>query len=176
MEKKQVISRHQRYRQQLERLFEEMRHYDAQTLNRHPVNGGWSAIQTMHHLILTEEKGMEYIVKKAGFGADFQPVNAGTYWRGFLLWAYLVTPFKFSAPAIVSGENLPDFSTLDETKQRWLASKATWDAFFEKMPDEWADKMVYKHPRAGKIGWAQMFSFWETHLDRHLGQIREALK
>jgi uncharacterized protein YdaU (DUF1376 family) len=96
--------------------------------------------------------------------------------RGFFLWLYLSAPLKFKAPPNVADDKLPNYATFADTNTRWQKIRADWTDFFEKMPEELADKAVYRHPRAARLGWNQMMSFFETHFARHSKQIRRALK
>jgi len=147
-------------------LLQELAVYDNNRLNQKPADGGWSAIQTMHHLILSEEYSMSYIRKKMGFTTEFEDNNWSARMRSLLLWASLASPFKFKAPAAISTEKLPGYATLAETRQRWEQARMDWESFFEL-----TNKLVYKHPRAGKITFMQMLWFFETHFQRHRKQI-----
>jgi len=152
-------------------LLQELAVYDNNRLNQKPADGGWSAIQTMHHLILSEEYSMSYIRKKMGFTTEFEDNNWSARMRSLLLWASLASPFKFKAPAAISTEKLPGYATLAETRQRWEQARMDWESFFEQIPAELTNKLVYKHPRAGKITFMQMLWFFETHFQRHRKQI-----
>ena len=173
--KKEIIQRNEQYNRRIDNLLAELSPLGDERLNRKPAGGGWSAMQTMQHLILTEELSLGYIKKKLGFQPELEPAGPGARWRGFLLWAYLNTPFKFKAPKNVGDDNLPEHSTLEEIRGRWQKTRADWTAFFDAMPEEMAGMAVYKHPRAGRLGWAQTMAFFETHFARHRQQIRRAL-
>lgn len=174
--KNELLHRNERYNQLINKLFADTEPLGDEILNRQPANGGWSALQTMHHLILTEELSLAYVRKKLSFDPQLEPAGFGARLRGFLLWFYLNTPFKFRAPKNVGDENIPGHSTFDETRARWQKIRADWTDFFSQMPDNLADKATYKHPRAGRLGWPQMLAFFETHLGRHSKQIRNAVK
>lgn len=170
------MRRNERYNQLINNLFTEITAYGDEILNRKPTRGGWSALQTVHHLVLTEELSLAYVKKKLSFNPELEPAGPGTRWRGFLLWLYLSTPLKFKAPKNVGDDNIPDRSTLAETRARWQKVRTEWTVFFAQMPDNLADKALYKHPRAGRLGWQQMLAFFETHFNRHLKQVRNAIK
>lgn len=174
--KNELVSRNERYNQLINNLFAEMTPYGDETLNRKPASGGWSALQTMHHLILTEELSLTYVKKKLSFNPELESAGVGARWRGFLLWLYLSTPLKFKAPKNVGDEHLPDQTTLADTRDRWQKIRAGWTEFFAQMPENLSDKALYKHPRAGRLGWSQMLAFFETHFERHLKQARAAAK
>lgn len=174
--KNELLQRNQRYNELINSLFTEITPLSDEILNRKPPGGGWSALQTIQHLILTEELSLAYVKKKLSFDPKLEPAGLTARGRGFLLWLYLNTPFKFKAPKNVGDDNLPDHSTLAEVQERWQKVRADWTDFFAQMPDNLTDKTLYKHPRAGRIGWPQMMAFFETHYHRHLKQIRNALK
>jgi hypothetical protein len=174
--KNEMLRRNERYNQLINNLFDEMAPFGDEALNHKPANGGWSALQTMQHLILTEELSLAYVKKKLSFNPELESAGFGAHWRGFLLWLSLSAPIKFKAPKNVGDEHLPDFSTIADTRARWEKIRADWTEFFAQMPENLADKALYKHPRAGRLGWPQMLAFFETHFGRHLKQARAAVK
>lgn len=176
MNKSAIITRNDRYTRRVEQLLSAMESFSEANLNQKPADGGWSAIQTIHHLLLTEELSMAYIRKKLSFQPALSAAGPGAIWRGFLLWAYLSTPFKFKAPKNVGDENLPVYASLADTRIRWQNARTAWSDFLKNMPEEMAAQAIYKHPRAGRLGWAQMLSFFETHFKRHHKQIIKALQ
>jgi hypothetical protein len=174
--KNDLLRRNERYNQLINNLFAEMEPHSHEALNRRPADGGWSAIQTMHHLILSEEASMAYIKKKLGFNPEFEKAGIGARLRSLLLWLSLRSPFKFKAPTVVGDAKLPDQASLADTRERWQKIRAEWGIFLAQMDDNLVDKAVYKHARAGKLSWQQMMAFYETHFERHLQQIRNALR
>lgn len=176
MTRSEILQQNNAYTQSVTTILAEMKQHSETVLNRRPTDGGWSAIQTMYHLILSEELSLAYVRKKLSFDPPFDTVSLGARWRSFLLWLSLSLPFKFKAPAAISKEALPDHATLADTSDRWLKIRADWAEFFEKIPDTLLDKEVYKHPRAGKISWGGMLWFFETHCKRHHKQIIRVLQ
>lgn len=172
--KAKILHLNAQYAQQVQNLLQEMSGHDDTILNR-PNESGWSAIQTMHHLILVEENSLAYIKKKMSYNPELPRVGPGVHYRSFLLWAGLMLPVKFKAPKMIGAEYLPEYNALSETQDRWLAVRSAWMKYLEDMPLEWADKVIYRHPRAGLLGWAQMLKFFSQHFDRHRGQIRRAV-
>ena len=71
-------------------------------------------MQVCHHLMLAENGSMEYLKKKLSYEPKLNPVSLSTKMRLKLLTTYLATPMKFPAPENISGDNLPEFSTLEE--------------------------------------------------------------
>lgn len=173
--KEAIFSANHRYFAKVDLLLKELESLDEGVLNRMPSNGGWSAIQTLHHLILVEESSLAYVRKKLSFNPTFEKAGIDAWWRSLLLWLSMYFPVKFKAPAVTGDENLPAYATLAETESRWQKSRQNWQIFFEEMPSTLQDKAVYKHPRAGRLSWIQMLNFFANHLERHTRQIRKAV-
>lgn len=55
------------YQKEVESLLEELSASNDAILNMAALDGGWSAIQTVHHLVLTEELSLQYVQKKTEF-------------------------------------------------------------------------------------------------------------
>jgi hypothetical protein len=151
--------------------------YPEAQLNQAPAANAWSALQTAHHLILSEQGSLAYVRKKMSFETQFPKTGLRESWRSFLVWVLLYQPIKFKAPEKVGGnpELLPAHSTLQEVRDAWHAILTEWREFFEQMPEAIADRTVYKHPRVGKIGWLHMIAFFSVHFARHRKQIFRAL-
>jgi uncharacterized damage-inducible protein DinB len=176
MRKQSLSAANARYTALVEQLLADMGRHNDDILNRKPTDGGWSAIQTLYHLILAEEGSLKYIGKKMQ-AAPASQSNTGiaTAWRRLLIRLYLRLPFKFKAPQGVGLDALPEYATLAETRERWLSGRDQWKAFFEGMPEPYTNKAVYRHPIAGRMSWEGMLDFFVAHLARHRGQIDRAL-
>ncbi|TNE59041.1 MAG: DinB family protein [Bacteroidetes bacterium] len=169
-----IQQRNASYQKKVEDLFQKLSSNDDAILNMTALDGGWSAIQTLHHLILTEELALGYVRKKLSFNPRLDRPGPGAWVSEQLLKLYLALPFKFKAPPNVSEEKLPGFTSLKDTKNRWLKIREEWAAFLENLPDELVDKAVYKHPIAGRLGWLGMLNFFHHHFDRHRKQVFRA--
>lgn len=163
------------YQKEVENLLEELADSNDAILNMAALDGGWSAIQTVHHLILTEELSLQYVQKKLSFNPKLETADFKTRLRASALWFYLNLPFKFKAPANVSEEKLPGFTTFAQTRSRWLDIRQKWTNFLEQLPVELLDKAVYRHPFAGRLSWMGMLKFFRFHFQRHRKQIRRTL-
>jgi hypothetical protein len=173
--KEKIRAIHARYDAQVHALLQEFAALSDDLLNRKPADGGWSAIQTLHHLILVEENSLAYLRKKLSFDPVLEKPGLGSRVRSLLLGVTLRSPLKFKAPKAAGNERLPEFATFPETQAQWQKIRLEWLEFFEKMPTELLDKAVYNHPRAGRLSWLQMLNFFNTHFERHREQARRAI-
>lgn len=174
--KSAILRKNERYDAQVHQLLEALAAYPDEQLNRKPANGGWSAIQTLHHLLLVEELSLGYVRKKLSFNPHTERVNLGTHLRSLLLSAFLASPLKRRAPDMVGDANLPAFATLADTRRRWEQVRQTWTTFFTELPDSLLDKQVYKQPFAGRLGWLQTLEFFGAHFRRHRKQALRAVR
>jgi len=173
--KEKILQANTRYAAQVESLLNELVPLGDERLNRKPANGSWSAIQTLHHLILVEENSMLYIHKKLSYNPQLEKAGLGSWWRSLLLRAILRMPYKFKAPKSAGNERIPELDTLQEVEARWQKIRAEWTVFFEKMPPDLSEKAAYKHPRAGRLNWLQMLAFFSSHFERHRQQVLRAV-
>jgi DinB superfamily len=161
----------------VEQLLDSLKDYDDAALNRKPAPGSWSAIQTLHHLILSEELSLAYVQKKLGFQQDgFEKAGIASWGRSVLVWFFLNLPFKLKAPPGVGPEALPEQATLAATRARWEAIQKRWLDFFRALPAGLENRVVYKHPVSGRLSWGGMIGFFRQHRARHSGQIWRALR
>lgn len=169
--KQTILSRNRNYSARVQLLLDSLSSYSEEQLNKKPADGGWSPIQILHHLAMSEELSLAYTRKKMGFSSDFEENNLAARVRSLLLRISLHLPVRYAAPPAIDTDKLPAFATFAETRAKWEQARAAWTQFFEQMPDALANKLVYKHPRAGRVTWLQMLSFFNTHMERHRKQI-----
>ncbi|MCO6493199.1 MAG: DinB family protein [Phaeodactylibacter sp.] len=165
-----------RMNQRLQSLLDELSAHDNETLNRQPADGGWSALQVMHHLILAEEGSVKYVKKKLSFNPGLEPAGLASGWRSFLLNFYFGLPFKFKAPPGVGDGALPARSDFRETSERWLAGRKALREYLESLPPDLFRKSIYRHPFAGRMSLEGMVKFFDGHFERHRKQIERVLR
>ncbi len=171
----QILDKWRRYEEQVDALLNTLEPVSEGDLNAIPAAGGWSALQTLHHLIVTEELGLKYTQKKLHHEPNPENIGLNHRIRSAMLQIYLRLPFAFKAPPVVSGEALPERSTLADTAARWRHIRSAWRQFLEQLPEGLLDKAVFKHPRAGRMGWLDLIAFYQTHFERHRKQALRAV-
>ncbi len=162
--------------QRLETLLEELSGYDNDTLNRKPADGGWSALQVMHHLMLAEEGSIRYVRKKLSFDPDLKDAGLGSSWRATVLNFYFLLPFKFKAPPGVDDAALPEKSDFEEVAKRWRKNREELREYLQGLPQELFRKSIYRHPFAGRMSLEGMAAFFDGHFARHHKQIKRTLR
>lgn len=172
---KKILKQDTLYQVQVDHLLRALEPFDDTVLNMAAIDGGWSAIQTMHHLILTEELALQYVRKKLSFNPELKKSGWDARWRTFALWFYLSLPIRYKAPAAVNEEHLPGFTTLADTRKRWTKIREDWSGFLKDLDPGLIDKAVFRHPLIGRLSWAGMLKFFQYHLNRHRKQIERTL-
>ena len=164
-----------------ERLLDEMSLAGDSVLRRSPVEGAWTPLQTLHHILLAERAGVDYLLYK--FGQDDHEVAtpAPRTWRtrlnGKLLAAALASPLKFKAPAMTDarreepGKNL----TLDLAAHQLRNCRADLRELLGQLPESWFRGAPFKHAVAGRLSLGDMLLFMRVHHRRHAKQIRRGL-
>ena len=160
----------------LNKLFANLENYSTEQICKKPAPDSWSAIQVMHHLILSEKYSRMYCEKKLSFNPKLKKAGFGTSLRTKFVNFYLNSPFKAPAPKMIDGDNLPTEDTLANVREIWTAERANLAKFIQDLPPEYADKEIYKHPLGGRLSIDGMMQFFDAHFNNHEKQIYRALK
>lgn len=172
--REQILEKWRRYEEQVNDFLVFLEQFSDEDLNTVPANGGWTALQALHHLMVIEDLGLKYTQKKLQHEPNPENIGLSHRLRSAMLQIYLRLPFAFKAPPVVSGDALPAQSTLAETAERWRQIRSAWRHFLEQLPEELLGKAVFKHPRAGRMGWLDLIAFYMTHFERHSKQALRA--
>jgi hypothetical protein len=156
-------------------LFERLSKETNEVLNRKPIQGSWSALQVVYHLLSAEENILKYMKKKsqADIGS-LKNKSISSYFRIFALNRALKSGNKFKAPATL--EEIPDQLLLKELEQKYASTRLAFSIFMDQLTKEGKlNKEVFKHPRAGYFTISQTMKFIEVHFERHFEQIERAI-
>ncbi len=183
MSETKSLTHHPKVEKQLNRLdkklnllFEELKHYSDDQLNRKPAADKWSVIQVLHHCSLVENASQKYVQKKLSFNPQLKNKNLITWFRKQILALSLISPFKFKAPEGVGDNLLPENAGFWDTAKQWKEQRIQLKAYMASLSSDLYNKEVYKHPASGRIDLMSMLDFFEMHFDRHLKQIRKLTK
>lgn len=150
-----------------------LRGRDASALNRPPAAGKWSALQVLHHVVTAEALTLGYIRKKMQAGASLPRASVSSRLRLLLLEATLASPLRFRAPAVTA--DVPAHVDADELRARWDGVRRELTELVEAFPPALLDRLVFRHPIAGRMTLAHALGTLEAHLDHHVPQVERAL-
>jgi len=129
----------------------------------------WSAIQILEHIYLSQggiykyikDKGLEQNVGKAGVKDRIKNLGLKFMLNG---------KNKFKAPKILP---IPlNKHTPEELQKKFQVLNQSIQTFFESLPEEKLNKVVFKHPRAGKMDILAVVKFWSQHWHHHEQQLK----
>ena len=147
--------------------------HDRAALNRPRADGGWSALQVLHHVIAAEAGTQRYISKKMLAGPNLPRAGLASRMRLLALQAAIVLPFRFRAPAVTA--DVPDEADPAELLARWQETREGLRTLLEGFPDELVDRVVFRHLLVGLMGLHDTLDFLQAHLDHHVRQVERLL-
>ncbi len=160
----------------LEELANTLVQYSHEQLNSPPKDGGWTAMQCLHHLMLAEAASQAYIVKKLQVGSNQIPKSGLKEWfNSKKLAFFMLLPIKIKAPRYIDTEQLPSRSELATTLQAWKAQRTGLKNYLDSLNEEAFELEIFKHPIAGKLKISSMLAFFHDHFQRHRAQALRAL-
>ncbi len=160
----------------LVQLFEDLKDYSDTTLNKPPSEGTWSVLDTMQHLLLTEQSALNSIQREIDKNTAFSDSGFGDTARAIALRTALSLPIKFKAPFYINKDAFVENPTFWEVVKDWKNERIRLKQFCKDIPSELMQKSIYKHPVGGLLNMQGVLSFFDTHFDRHHKQIRRTLK
>lgn len=155
-------------------LFNDLKQYDDDTLNKQPAAGKWSVAEVIAHLITAEEMSLKYLMKKVQDTSRAQPEGFKNKWRWLLVQIVFTFNIKFKAPEIV--EPKLGYQSLANLEMQWGKVRLQTLSVLNKLTDEELNKELWKHALAGKMNPHHMVQFFGVHYRRHLKQIERTLK
>ena len=142
-------------------------------LNRAPAPGRWSALQVLHHVVTVEALTLGYVRKKMQAGASLGKAGPASRLRLLAVQVILALPLRVKAPAMAGA--VPDASDLPALRARWDAVRRELDELVRSFPPELLDRLVFRHPYAGRMTLAHALGTLEAHLDHHIPQVERAV-
>jgi uncharacterized damage-inducible protein DinB len=134
---------------------------------------GWSIIQVFSHLNDAETASLKYMQKKVQAGDKMGNSGVGNSFRMWLTNQALSSKLKWGAPSYIS--NPPTYE-LEEIKSKWAETRKAIQQFVDEYPEQWMDKLVYKHPMGGRQNLERAVDSFIYHQIHHVHQINRIRK
>jgi len=139
-----------------------------------PNSRKWNLLQVAEHLMLAETGSINYVNKKIKGINSLEEYSFKAGFRFWLMKCLLNAPVKIrNRPSSTAPTLEPDFKDL---KLRWDIARQALKKFTETYDEETLNKLVYKHPFAGRLNTLQMVKFFKLHLNHHMKQIKRIKK
>ncbi len=143
-------------------------------LNRPPGPDRWSALQVLEHVVTVESLTLGYVRKKMQAGAALPTAGLGSRLRLLAVQATLASPLRVGAPEVAG--KVPAESDLEKLRKRWDEVRAGMEQLARSFPPELLDRLVFRHPLAGRMTLDHALGTLEAHLDHHIPQVERALE
>ncbi|MEO1261375.1 MAG: DinB family protein [Bacteroidota bacterium] len=160
---------------QLESLTAYLVNYSEEQLNAKPSPEAWSVLDIIQHMMIAEKGSMAYVKKKTSYPESLKEAGISNRWRKFRLNFFLQVPIKVKAPTEVATDKFKKNVTLDSLLAEWRTNRKDLTEFLEQAPDDWINKLTYKHAFAGRLTFDGMLLFFRDHFVRHRKQIDRTL-
>ncbi|CAN5408629.1 hypothetical protein BH10BAC4_BH10BAC4_14280 [soil metagenome] len=160
---------------QRQKTLDSVRHLSEEHLNKPPGPDKWSAAQILSHLIAGERMSFLYIKKKIQGVA--QATDTGIWEEvkiNLLKLSQRLPGLKFKAPRIII-EHTPLYKDLPTIIKEWDQVRDDLKQLLETIPDQYINRRVYKHPRAGYLNVRHALLFFREHVIHHTPQIKRLL-
>ena len=143
-------------------------------LSLKPSKDRWSINEILTHLVTSEQLTLRYLKKKS-LGVD-QLRNSGVSEkiRYAILKISQRLPLKYKAPKQVLS-NTPEPLPFLQLPVIWSATRRDLEVFLDSIAEDNVNKLIYKHPVAGRFDIAQCLMFMREHYLHHLPQIKRLL-
>jgi len=143
-------------------------------LNFKPGENKWNLLQVVEHLTLAETESLNYVNKKILDPSTLLAANLGSKFRFWLLKTTFSLPIKIkNRPTMVTPTNSPDYKNV---LLRWDIVRSALQQLIDEQSDKILEKLIYKHPVAGRLTAYQMVYFFEDHIKHHQKQIKRIKK
>jgi len=155
-------------------LFCELQSWTPEQLGFRPSPGGWSALDLLDHLILTEKAVLDTITRNLSLSIN---VKFSDRCRNGLLLVFMALPVRLRVPEsvrhILPGDIQFDLLAL---RRRWADDRKILSGFLRDLNSNVLKSGVFRHPAGG---WATPFGallFLHSHFFHHMYQLRRLRK
>ena len=134
----------------------------------------WSVIQVLGHLELSEAGTLKYMQKKILAGEKMKRASFIHKLRMRLVNLLLSTWFRWKAPLFIADP--PNNYSLAEISDRWKNTRGQLEKYVEEYPEELSNRLVFRHPMAGRQALGEAISSIVYHQRHHVHQIKRIRK
>jgi len=156
------------------KLMTELTKTSNDKLSLKPAKDKWSINEILTHLVTSEQLTIRYLKKKS-LGVDqLRNSGVGEKIRYAILKISQRLPLKYNAPKHVL-LNTPEPLPFSQLPVIWSATRRDLEVFLDSIAEENVNKLIYKHPVAGRFDVVQCLMFMREHYLHHLPQIKRLL-
>lgn len=134
-----------------------------------PVSG-WSMLQVMEHVLISEQGALEYLKKKTKAPYSEIPMHDPNASKSNLLKEAMLSEKKWQAP-----EGLPDptgSQSFENMQIYWDNLRVKLFELIDGLDANYHNRLVFKHPVVGRLSLVETLEFMTHHIIHHTYQIK----
>lgn len=137
-----------------------------------PASGGWSALEVIEHLVLSEESVMAGIDEPEGLRPRRRSLRSRIGYAAVLGVLASPIPVKVPTPDMEPGRT----RTLEELRATWHESHRVLRRHIQAVQAGEVSGAVFSHPVSGPLTTEQAIQMLAVHMKRHGKQLRRILE
>lgn len=152
-----------------------LQNVEPELLSKSPAPGKWSVLQILNHLYVSEKISIGYVKKKS---IAINDVGNTGLWQSALMIVLKISqriPIRYKAPKVVL-QNTSNVTSITDLLAQWNLLRIELKSMLTNLPENHINKLVYKHPFAGRLSLPQALEFFSEHIIHHTPQIKRILK
>jgi len=148
-------------------LLERVSQMDPEQLTANPVEGKWSILQIIEHLVISERDVMPGLSNPADLVPGKKNFKDRALFR--LVMVILRSPIPVKTPS--RGMVPRGKKSLDELRAMWDQNHEWLRSFVAGLDQSGESAAVFSHPVAGPLSPEEALRMLDVHLTRHIKQI-----
>ena len=151
-------------------LLDEIARLSHEQQNFKPSPEAWSILQVVNHLLYAEANSVKYLQKKMQGVSSVPKGGVLSGVRSFALNVALRLPVKYKAPkfALPVQEEVYVFENI---REQWNEVRDEFRKILDQIDADTDEKLIFKHPVAGRLNIYQTLSFLHEHIEHHFKQV-----
>ena len=157
------------------RILDDTRGLRPEQLLFRPEPEAWCILEVFDHLITAEGNGLKYMLKKIQGMDTIGKSDITADIRAAILNFTLKLPIKFKAPPAAQIQRR-EYYDFEEITKEWADLREQYREFLDHFDIAASEKLIFKHPIAGRLNIIQALDFQYEHAHHHEGQIERIKK
>lgn len=153
-------------------LLDEVEALDETRLRARPIEGKWSILEIIEHLVIAEREVLGGLPKYDALADQRQSLRNGLMYRVVMFVLRYGIPVKAPSKKMLPQSEL----SLADLRRRWDENQQWFRTLVEMLDEEGLKKAFFRHPVSGPININQAVEMSLAHIDSHTRQIRERLE
>jgi hypothetical protein len=153
-------------------LLSSVDHLTEDQLNHRFIAGKWTIAEIISHIIAAEKLSLLYLHKKI---LAIESTKDSGWWEevkiNLLKISQRLPGLKFKVPRVVE-DKMTLYKNIPALTAEWDLVRMDLKKFLEEIPDQYANRMIYRHVRAGYLNTKHALIFFREHIIHHAPQIK----